>query len=132
MLARVPAFFCAQGIALRGHRETNLEYLSVNVGNFRSLMILQSGHDNVKQRLSEGRNASWLSREIQNELLSSMAQWVSSKLTAEANYFTKIADEMSMSNFLFAYAVYKGIIHEFFLGLCVQKSSMHQLLLSIF
>ena len=91
--------FCAQqGIALRGHRETNLEDLSVNVGNFRSLMILQSRHDNVvKQRLSEGpRNASWLSHEIQNELLSTMAQWVSSKISAEvkeADYFTIIADE---------------------------------------
>ena len=61
-------------------------------------MILQSRHDNVvKQRLSEGpRNASWLSHEIQNELLSTMAQWVSSKITAEvkeADYFTIIADE---------------------------------------
>ena len=67
---------CAQqGIALRGHQETNLEDLSINVGNFRSLMVLQSRHDDVmKQRLKEGpRNASWLSHEIQNELLSSMA-----------------------------------------------------------
>ena len=44
--------FCAQGIALRGHQETNLEDLCINVGNFRSLMVLQSRHDDVvKQRL---------------------------------------------------------------------------------
>ena len=40
--------FCAQqGIALRGHQETNLEDLCINVGNFRSLMVLQSRHDDV-------------------------------------------------------------------------------------
>ena len=53
--------YCAQqGIPLRGHRETNLEDLSVNIGNFRALMILQSRHDEViKHHMTMGpRNAS--------------------------------------------------------------------------
>ena len=91
--------YCAQqGIALRGHLETNLEDGSVNVGNFRSLMVLQSRHDDaVRKRLREGpRNASWLGHDMQNELISAMAQWVLCKIIAEvksARYFTIIADE---------------------------------------
>ena len=75
--------YCAQqGIALRGHLETNLEDGSVNIGNFRSLIVLQSRHDEaVRKRLREGpRNASWLGHDMQNELLSAMAQWVKSLL----------------------------------------------------
>ena len=119
--------FCAQqGIALRGHQETNLEDLCINVGNFRSLIVLQSRHDDVvKQRLKEGpRNASWLSHEIQNELLSTMAEWVLLKITAEvkeAGYFTIITDETKdiskceQLSICLRY-VYEGIIHECFFG----------------
>ena len=91
--------YCAQqGIPLRGHRETNLEDLSVNVGNFRALMILQSRHDEViKHHMTMGpRNASWLGHDMQNELLSLMAQWVLSKITEEvrkACHYTLIVDE---------------------------------------
>lgn len=61
--------FCAQqGIVLRGHQDTDLEDFLINdVGNFRSLMILQSWHDEVvKKRRKKGScNVSWLSYEIQ-------------------------------------------------------------------
>jgi len=119
--------FCAQqGIALRGHRETDLEDPSLNVGNFRSLMILHSRHNEiVKQRLDGGpRNASWLGHDMQNELISTMANWVLSKIVAEvkeARYFTLIADETKDSgkseqlSIVLRY-VYKGAIHERFIG----------------
>ena len=50
-----------QGIALRGHREADLEDMSVNVGNFRSLLLLQAQHDVVSEQMLSGpKNASWL------------------------------------------------------------------------
>ena len=99
-------------------------------------MTLQSRHnDVVKQRLSEGpHNASWLCHEIQNELLSAMAQWVLLKITAEVKEAGYLADEaisVSMSSFLFAYAM-AVFMSAFFWGLCIQKNLMQQLLLSIF
>ena len=88
--------YCAQqGIGIRGHRETDLDDMSINVGNFRSLVILRSRHDELfKKKLATGpRNASWLGHDMQNELLSTMAQFVSAKITAEvkeSKYYTLI------------------------------------------
>ena len=49
-------FCCQQGISLRGHREViDMEDMSVNVGNFRALMILMSKSiDIVRQRMTSG------------------------------------------------------------------------------
>ena len=67
-----------QGIALRGHREADLEDMSVNVGNFQSLLLLQARHDDVvrERMLSTPKNASWLGHDLQNSLISIMAEWV--------------------------------------------------------
>ena len=87
-----------QRIGIRGHRESNMDDISVNVCNFRSLVLLRSRHDELfKERLATGpRNASWIGHDMQNELLSIMANFVSDKITAEvkaAKYFTLIVDE---------------------------------------
>jgi len=83
-------------------------------------MILRSRHNEiVKQQLDGGpRNASWLGHDMQNELMSTMANWVLSKIVAEvkeARYFTLIADEAKDSCKSEQY-VYKGAIHECFIG----------------
>ena len=59
--------YCAQqGIAFRGHCETNVGDSGINVGNFRALVSLQSRHNEVvKQRLMTGpKNATWLGHDI--------------------------------------------------------------------
>ena len=64
-------FCCQQGISLRGHRETiNTEDTSVNIGNFRALMVLQSRcNEIIKQKLTSGpKNATWLGHDIQNSI----------------------------------------------------------------
>ena len=125
--------FCAQqGIAFRGHRETQVLDLSVNVGNFRSLVRLLSRHIAVvRDRLESGpKNASWLGHDIQNELVSVMAKWVLSKIIAEvknARYYTIIADEtkdVSKSEQLTIVLryVYGGSVYEHFLGFVEAKS----------
>uniref|UniRef100_A0A1X7VWZ2 TTF-type domain-containing protein n=1 Tax=Amphimedon queenslandica TaxID=400682 RepID=A0A1X7VWZ2_AMPQE len=92
-------FCCQQGIALRGHREViDSDDYSVNVGNFRALMVLFSRSiDIVKQRMFNGpKNATWLAKDIQNSVISLLAESVSSMIREEsrvARYYTIIADE---------------------------------------
>ena len=98
------------------------------MGNFRSLVVLQSRHnETVKQRLETGpRNVSWPGHDMQNELISTMAhgQWVLSKIIAEvkeACYYTLIADKSKdiskceQLSIVLRY-VYKGAIHEQFVS----------------
>ena len=95
-------FCCQQGLALRGHREVlaseSLEETTGNVGNFRSLMVLLSrNNDIVRQKLSCGpRNATWLGHDIQNSLISFLANKVRAMIKAElqsAQLYTVMADE---------------------------------------
>ena len=92
-------FCCQQGISLRGHREViDMEDMSVNVGNFRALMILMSRSiDIVRQRMTSGpKNATWLGHDIQNAVISLMAETLRERIKEEvrtARYFTIIADE---------------------------------------
>ena len=69
--------YCAQqGIALRGHREVDTEDTDTNLGNFLSLINLQSSHiELLKKRLTSGpRNASLLGHHYQNNILSILAE----------------------------------------------------------
>lgn len=92
-------FCCQQGISVRGHRETiNTEDTSVNIGNFRALMILQSRcNEIVKQKLTSGpKNATWLGHDIQNSIISLLADSVQMIIKIEVQtvrYYTPIADE---------------------------------------
>lgn len=116
--------FCAQqGIALRGHWETDLEDPSLNVGNFRLLMILQ--HNEIVKLIGwRATKCTWLGHDMQNELISTMAHWVLSKIVAEvkeARYFTLVSDETKDSGkseqlSIVLWYVYTSAIHEHFIG----------------
>ena len=113
--------YCSQqGIALRGHREADLEDMSVNVGNFRSLLLLQARHDDVvrEQMLSGLKNASWLGHDLQNSLISIMAEWVLKTIISEvktARYYTLIVDETKDVSKVLRY-VYEGVVRERFIS----------------
>ena len=65
-------YCCQQGLLLCGHKELiDTEDSSINTGNFRSLVVLQSrSNDIVRQRLTSGpKNASWLGHDMQNTLI---------------------------------------------------------------
>ena len=87
---------CAkQEIALRGHNESAD---SQNPGNFRAILKLVASHDkSLMQRLeSNPGNASYLSPDIQNELLEIMSSIVKSQICQEVNqagFFTLLCDE---------------------------------------
>ena len=65
-------------IAVPGQTEADLEDMSVNVGKFQSLLFLQARHDDVvrERMLSGPKNASWLGHDLQNRLISIIAEWV--------------------------------------------------------
>ena len=93
-------YLCQQGLPLRGHRETlNTNDSSVNVGNFRALVVLQSRNTEiVKHRLTNGpKNATWLGHDIQNSLIllllaNSVKQMIMNEVHS-ARYYTLVADE---------------------------------------
>ena len=73
-----------QGFALRGHRDDFKTYAPfVNCGNLRALVNfrIDSGDTALKHMETYARNASYISKSAQNELLECM-KWVSSFLTA--------------------------------------------------
>ena len=95
-------FCCQQGLALRGHREVlnsmNMEETTGYVGNFRVLMVLLNrNNDIIKQKLvSSPRNATWLGHDIQNSLISLLANKVRAMIKGEiqsAQFYTLMADE---------------------------------------
>ena len=94
-------FCCQQGLDLRGHCEVldgMLEKTTVNVGNFRALMVLLiRNNDIVWQKLTSGpKNATWLGHDIQNILISLLANCVRAMIKGEiqsARYHTLMADE---------------------------------------
>ena len=86
--------YCAQqGLPLRGHRELLDTEASINIGNFRLLMVLLSRNNEVvKQKLTSGtKNVTWLGHAIQNSLISLLADSVRQMIFNElhvAQYFT--------------------------------------------
>lgn len=74
-------YCCQQGISLRGHRESiDLDNLQINVGNFRSLVVLQSRSNEIlKQKLMTGpKNGTWLGHDMQNTIIDFLADTVRS------------------------------------------------------
>ena len=65
--------------------EADLEDMSVNVGNFQSLLLLKARHDDVvRERMLFGlKNAFWLGHDLQNSLISIMAEWVLKTIISE-------------------------------------------------
>ena len=75
-----------------------MEETTGNVGNFRALMVLLSRkNDIIRQKLTSGLgNATWLGHDIQNSLISLLANKVHSMIKREvqsAQFYTLMADE---------------------------------------
>ena len=94
--------FCGkQNIALRGYREhSNLGESSIfNPGNFQALLKFQmnSGDAVLSNHFARApRNAQYRSPQIQNELISAIAEWFQQRIimeVKEAKYFAVCADE---------------------------------------
>ena len=87
-----------QGLAFRGHREyQGLGCPSTNEGNFLELMKLVAKYDSLLEQhlLTSDRNATYLSPDIQNELIQSLSAQVLSNIVSEINearYFAVIVD----------------------------------------
>lgn len=95
--------FCGrQGLPLRGHRDSGpLDPSSSNrnEGNFRALLKLRldAGDENLKSHLEQcGRNASYLSPSVQNEIISECGALITKNIVSRVNnskYFSLLADE---------------------------------------
>ena len=91
-------YLARQGLAFRGHREyQGLGCPSTNEGNFLELMKLLAKYDSLLEQhlLTSDRNATYLSPDIQNELIQSLSAQVLSNIVSEINearYFAVIVD----------------------------------------
>jgi len=92
--------WCArQGIALRGHRDDSTStYL--NQGNFRALVSFRAETDQVLDNHLKcaDKNATYVSKTVQNDLLDVMADYVLSKIVEEvrmSGFFGLQADEVT-------------------------------------
>ncbi|KAM9119888.1 zinc finger MYM-type protein 1-like isoform 2-T2 [Pangshura tecta] len=91
-------FLGIQGLAFRGHREyRGLGSPSTNEGNFLALIKLLAKSDTLLEQhlLRSDRNATYLSPDIQNDLIQSLSAELLSKIVAEikvAKYFAIIVD----------------------------------------
>ena len=84
-----------QEIALRGHKESQT---SLNRGNFLEILELVANHDPIiRRRLTDGpRNATYISADIQNELLNVMSSIVQNQICADvkkSGLYSILADE---------------------------------------
>lgn len=89
--------FCGrQNIALRGHHEDDL---SRNPGNFKALLKfrIDSGDQVLQNHFASATVAKYTSKNIQNEIISVIANWIQKKLLRElqdgSRVFSLIADE---------------------------------------
>jgi hypothetical protein len=112
-----------QNIPLRGHDESES---SLNPGNFLTIFNLLVSHDpHLKQkRLSAPKNATYLSPEIQNSVLSILAKMVKEQICSEvteSGAYTIMADETrdvsktEQLSIVLRY-VFQGHVYERFLG----------------
>uniref|UniRef100_A0A452GX58 DUF4371 domain-containing protein n=1 Tax=Gopherus agassizii TaxID=38772 RepID=A0A452GX58_9SAUR len=91
-------FLGIQGLAFRGHCEyRGLGSPSTNEGNFLELIKLLAKNDTLLEQhlLQSDRNATYLSPDIQNDLIQSLSAELLSKIVAElkvAKYFALIVD----------------------------------------
>ena len=88
---------CKQGVALRGHRESDEEPSHVNKGNFLAILDLLARHDPiVARRLHEGpQNAKYTHHSIQDNIIHVAALLIREQIAVETNgnYYAIIADE---------------------------------------
>lgn len=91
--------FCGQSnIALRGHRDDNPRDKPID-SNFHSLLKFRvdSGDTTLDEHLSNApRNATYTSKTIQNEMISTVASYILEKISGEikeSKYFSVLADE---------------------------------------
>ena len=94
-IAEILLFCSRQEIGIRGHRE---DKSSMNRGNFLELVDLVAKHDTVVQQkiANAPQNATYLSPQIQNDLLHIMASIVQSKISMDvrkAGIYSILADE---------------------------------------
>lgn len=101
-IVRAVLFCGRQGLALRGHRDDGplLKHLPAeNDGNFRALLrfAIESGDENLKNHLmTAGKNETYISKTIQNEIIEAAERIISSQLVKRINdskCFSVIADE---------------------------------------
>lgn len=80
--------FCGrQGISLRGHRDDDTS-TSLNKGNFKALIDFraESGDTSLKEHLETcARNASYTSKNTQNDLLACVKQFIQNCIVTEVN-----------------------------------------------
>lgn len=78
--------FCGrQGIPIRGHRDDSTS-CSLNKGNFNALldMRIDAGDEILKRHLLEGpKNASYISKTTQNDLLECIGSFIQSHIVSE-------------------------------------------------
>jgi len=96
-VAEVLLLTVTQNIAQRGHREHNL-CAGDNPGNFRRIFELVVRHDStLSSRFSDGsRVTRYTSKDIQNEIISTMADMVREQILEEVKesvYFSVLVDE---------------------------------------
>ena len=91
--------FCGRNnIALRGHRDDKPGN-SASQGNFRALLAFRvdSGDETLQQHLENApRNATYTSKTIQNEMITTVGKYLLDKLSCEmkgSKYFSILADE---------------------------------------
>ena len=122
-LARVILFCGRQGIALRDHREADLDR---NRGNYLELLELIAVHDSVvADKLHNGpRNATYTSPNIQNSLLNILGNMIRKKICGEvreAGAYSILCDEtkdyskQEQLSLIVRYVDNKAVIHEHFL-----------------
>ena len=98
--------FCGkQNISLRGHRDDDKILQAAgsdhNPGNFKALLNLrvESGDETLKEHLARaGKNATYTSKTIQNELIEVTGDWIRQKTLDEvsnARFYTVLADEVA-------------------------------------
>lgn len=89
-----------QGIALRGHRDDSTSE-ALNQGNFKALIDfrIDAGDDILKEHLKScGRNATYVSKMTQNELLQCMRQYTQDSITTQvkaSGFYGISADEVT-------------------------------------
>ena len=88
---------CKQGIALRGHRESDEEPSNVNKGNFLAILDLLARHDPiVARRLQKGQqNKKYTHHNIQDNVIHATASLIGEQIPAatRGEYHAIIPDE---------------------------------------
>ncbi|KAL2102076.1 hypothetical protein ACEWY4_003837 [Coilia grayii] len=120
-IAEVLLLTAVQNLSQRGHRESEG---SDNPGNFLAILDTIAKHDPlIKKRLKAHRNAKYTSKNIQNEILETLAEMVQQEIINEvkqSEVFSVIADETKdlqkkeQMSFVIRY-FYNGAIYESFL-----------------